>query len=107
MADFFSKRDRDLAREMAAHKAERIDELVERGLPLTDAQRQAAREFGNATRHAEESRAVWIAPWVSSVAQDIRYAVRSLVRQPIFSLSTVLVLSLGIGLVSTFFVVFN
>ena len=102
-----SARDRELAKEMAAHKAERVDDLIERGLSETEARKQAAREFGNLTVHAEQSREVWIAPWLSSVGQDIRYAIRSTVRQPGFTLTTVLVLALGIGLVSTFFVVFN
>jgi len=102
-----SGEDRDLAREMAAHQAERVDDLVERGLPEADARRQAALEFGNRTRHVEQSRGVWLAPGMENLWQDARYAIRVLTRQPVFSLSAVLVLSLGIGLVSGLFLVIN
>jgi predicted permease len=74
--------------------------LIERGVSEADAKRQAALEFGNPALHVETSRGVWLAPWVESLWQDARYAVRVLVRQPVFTISAVAVLSLGIGLVS-------
>src|SRR5262245_16540680 len=89
-----SAEDRDLAREMEAPRAERMDDLVERGVPEDKARRQAALEFGNGTRYAEKSREVWLAPWLSGVWQDVHYAARTLVGQPLFSLSTTLILAL-------------
>jgi hypothetical protein len=62
----------DLAREIDAHVAERADDLVELGLSAADAQAQARREFGNRTLQIERSREVWIAPWLSSIWQDLR-----------------------------------
>lgn len=97
----------DLAREVGAHIAERVDDLLEQGLSAADARAQARREFGNATLHIEQSREVWIAPWVSSVSQDVRYAVRSLTRQPGFTLSAVGILGIGIAFITAFFSVLN
>jgi predicted permease len=99
--------DRELAREMDAHKRERMDDLVERGLPIDAARRQAALELGNTVKWTEESRAVWIASWLTSVGQDLRYVLRMIRRQPVASASIVLILALGIGLVTALFSVVN
>ena len=40
---------RDLAEEVNAHIEERVDDLVESGMPEQEARLQARREFGNAT----------------------------------------------------------
>ena len=97
----------DLRREIAAHIAERIDDLVEQGLSKREARAIALREFGNPALSIERSREQWIAPWLSSVAQDLRYAVRSFARQPAFALSAVAVLALGIAPVTALFTMFN
>ena len=97
----------DLAREMDAHIAERVDDLVETGWSDAEARTQALREFGNRTLQIERSREVWIAPWLSGVWQDLRYAVRSMARQPGFAISTIGVLALGIGPVTALFTLFN
>ncbi len=102
-----SRADRELAREIEAHLAERVDDLVEQGMSSADARRMALREFGNPARCLEDSRAVWLIPWLVSLGQDVRYVLRTLRRQPIFSASVVLILTCGIGLVTTLFTVFN
>jgi predicted permease len=97
----------ELAREIDAHIAERADDLMDEGWSRGDALAQARREFGNRTLHAERSREVWIAPWLSSVWQDLHYAARSVTRQPGFTLSAVGILALGIGPVTAIFTMFN
>src|SRR6185295_9277997 len=59
------------------------------------------RDFGNATIAREESRAVWIWPWLESLWQDGAYAARNLRRQPGFTAVVVLVLATVIGLHAT------
>jgi hypothetical protein len=43
------------------------------------------RELGNLTVAAENARAVWGWAWLESVLADIRYAIRTLRRQPSFT----------------------
>jgi predicted permease len=102
-----ARADRELAQEIQAHIAERVDDLVERGMSSDEARRTALREFGNPVRCLEDSRAVWLTPWLVSVGQDVRYVLRTIRRQPVFSASVVLILTLGIGLVTALFTVFN
>ena len=72
-----------------------------------EARRTALQEFGNPVRCLEDSRAVWLIPWLVSLGQDVRYVLRTIRRQPVFSASVVLILTLGIGLVTALFTVFN
>jgi predicted permease len=59
------------------------------------------RDFGNATLAREDSRAVWISPWLESIWQDGAYAFRNLRRQPGFTAVVVLLLGIVIGLHTT------
>lgn len=97
----------DLRREIEAHLAERVDDLIEGGMNDAEARTQARREFGNRTLQIEQSREVWIAPWLSSLRQDLHYAVRSFARQRGFTASVVGVLALGIAPVTALFTLFN
>lgn len=65
------------------------------------------RAMGNITRAREDSRAVWIWPWLQSVWQDVAYAGRNLRRAPGFTLVALLTLGTAIGLNTSFFTVFN
>jgi predicted permease len=85
------KRDAELAEEIEFHR-------------LASA---APAEFGNVTIAREDARAVWIWPWLESVVQDLRYALRNLRRQPGFALVALLTLGIAIGLNTSLFTVFN
>src|SRR5690242_9943708 len=65
------------------------------------------RDLGNITQSREDARAVWIWPWLQSVWQDATYALRSLRKQPGFTLIALLALGTAIGLNTSFFTVFN
>jgi predicted permease len=65
------------------------------------------REMGNVTRAREEARAIWIAPWIDSVRQDLVYAARSLRRQPAFTAAALAALVLAIGLNTSLFAIYN
>jgi predicted permease len=99
--------DRGLAQEIDAHIAERIDDLVDGGMSPEDARRVALRDFGNPVRCLEDSRAVWSTAWLVSVGQDLRYVLRTIRRQPLFSTTVVFILTFGIGLVTALFTVVN
>ncbi len=63
--------------------------------------------LGNATIALEQSRSVWIWPWFESVTQDVRYALRSMKRQPGFALIAIVALGAAIGLDVSLFTVFD
>src|ERR1044072_6304337 len=56
-----------------------------------------ARELGNLTLAAENARAVWGWAWLESFLADLRYGVRTLGKQPSFTLVACLSLGLGSG----------
>ncbi len=80
---------------------------MEQGVPPEQAEARARRAFGNLTRAQEESQAVWIPRWAEDLVQDLRYAIRNLLRQPGFSCVAVLSSVLGIGTCSTVFGIAN
>ena len=85
------KLERELEREMAAHREMMND----------------PRRFGNALKLREEARAVWGWNWLDRICQDARYGSRVLRKSPGFTLASVLILSLGIGLNLAFFQIVN
>ena len=67
------------------------------------AQIAGRRELGNLTLAMEEARAVWGWAWLDSIFADIRYAFRTLARQPSFVAVAVVSLALAIGANSAIF----
>ena len=85
----------ELDEEMAFHREQREKELREEGMAAEAAHHAAMRQFGNAARIKDQSHAV-VGFRLESVAQDLRFAVRQLRKNPAFAFIAVLVLALGI-----------
>jgi putative ABC transport system permease protein len=90
-----------LEREIRDHVERETHDNIDRGMTPEDARRAALVAFGNVAIAQEDVRAVWIPIWLEHTVQDIRYAFRSVLRNPIFSATVVLTLALGIGLSAT------
>ena len=99
--------DAELREELEFHRAMKEADLLRRGSSPADAHAAASRALGNVTLAREEARGIWLAPWLESLWQDSRYAVRSLRKSPGFTLAAVLTLGLGSGLNVSVFTVFN
>jgi len=82
---------------MQLHLALRREQLESRGLASEDARIAAARRFGNALRLKEESVDAWGWRWLEQFAQDLRFACRTLIKAPGFTLIIVLTLALAAG----------
>jgi putative ABC transport system permease protein len=87
----------DLQDELALHREMIEQDLARRGMTAEHARAVARRAMGNETYMREESRAVWLRPWIEGLVQDATYARRALRRDPKFSAGVILTLALGIG----------
>ena len=107
---YFFQRDRldaDLAEEIEFHQSMVQREFEESGVSPDEAARRGRRTMGAISQMREDSRAVWIWPWLQSIWQDIEYALRGFRRQPGFALVAVVALACAIGLDTSLFTVFN
>jgi predicted permease len=91
--------DDDLREEIEQHVHWKAQQLEDAGVPGDEARRQAALAVGNVSHLREDARAVWGFPRLDSLAQDVRYGIRQILKAPTFS--AVAILSLGVGIGAT------
>jgi putative ABC transport system permease protein len=99
--------DRELRDELQLHLDLLTDEYRSQGLSPADARTRAYRDFGNATRLQETSHELFTWPALDTLVRDFRFALRSIVREPVFATVVIATLALGIGASSATFSVID
>src|SRR3981081_3198641 len=79
------------------HLELRQEQQMESGIGVDAARSAARRRFGNPTLLKEKSHMTWGWEWFESLAQDIHYGVRAMLRSPVLTAVALVSLALGIG----------
>ena len=102
-----TRKDEDLAEEIASHLAHEEDENAARGLSPDEARRQARVHFGNPRVVRERVWRYRSLPGLDDIWRDLRFALRGLRKTPGFTIIAVLVIAVGIGVNTAVFSVIN
>lgn len=94
-----------LKEELRIHEEMAREDAERRG--AIDPSTEARRSLGNTLQAKEDARAVWIAPRLDGVFQDVRLAFRQMRRAPVFASTAITMSALGIGVLAIVFSVVN
>jgi predicted permease len=99
IASFFRKeeRDSDLDAELQSHIELAVEENMRKGMSSEEARRRALVRIGGVQQAREQQREARGLPWLDILLQDLRYTMRTLGRNRVFTVVAVLILALGIG----------
>ena len=99
----FRKKRSELDEEIEFHLEQAITTRIAAGMDPAEARRQALIEFGGIEPTREECERQRPAWWIGTVMQDVHYAFRGFGRNPLFTISVLITLALGIGATTAVF----
>jgi predicted permease len=99
--------EREMDTEMQFHLEMETQKHVRAGMAPAAARRRALLSFGGVERHRESVRDGRGTRWIEDFIRDLRYAARTLVRNPGFALASIITLGLAIGINGAVFTVVN
>lgn len=92
-----SRIDREIDDELRSHIEMRTADNIKEGMSPEDARRNALLRFGNRVTTKERVAAMDSALWLESVASDLRYTCRQLIKNYGFAITAIVMLTLGLG----------
>jgi predicted permease len=95
--------DEDFAAELESHIAMHAEDGIRAGLSPEEARRQALIHLGGTEQTRQAYRERRTLPWLENLLRDVRYALRGFRRNPVFTITVIATLALGIGATTAVF----
>src|SRR6185295_11902439 len=99
--------DERLDLEIRDHIERQVADYVATGMSEAEARRRVRLEFGGVDQAKEHCRDVRRHQWLNELGRDVRVGFRSLVRERMFAVSVITILTVGIGATVAMFSVLN